>query len=63
MGKVENMSIVLGRIKERGLFQSITRFQYLPVDMEVAWEIINAIGKERNPNSKSMMKTASHTKI
>jgi len=49
MGKVENMSIVLGRIKERGLFQSITRFQYLPVDMEVAWEIINAIGKERNP--------------
>jgi hypothetical protein len=49
MGKVENMSEILDKIKERGLFQSITRYQYLPVDMELILEVIDGIGKERNP--------------
>jgi hypothetical protein len=48
MGKVENMSAILGRIQERGLFQSITRYQYVPVDMEIALEIVDGIGKSRN---------------
>lgn len=48
MGKVENMNAILGRIKQRGLFNSITRFQYLPIDMDIALEIVDGIGKERN---------------
>lgn len=48
MGKIENMSEIIGRIKEGGMFQTITRFQYLPVDFEIAFEIVNGIGKERN---------------
>lgn len=49
MGKVEIMSAVLGRIKKRGLFNAIIRYQYLPVDMDLAIEIVESIGKERNP--------------
>lgn len=49
MGKVEIMSAILGRIKERGLFNAIIRYQYLPVDIELAVEIVESIGKARNP--------------
>jgi hypothetical protein len=49
MAKVENMSAILDKIQERGLFQSITRYQYLPFDMEMSLEIVNGIGKARNP--------------
>lgn len=49
MGRIENMSAILGRIKERGLFQSIIRYQYLPLDMELSLELVEGIGKDRNP--------------
>jgi hypothetical protein len=52
MGKVENISMILGRIKERGLFQTITRFTYLPYDMGIAMQVVDAIGKDRNPKFK-----------
>jgi chromosomal replication initiation ATPase DnaA len=44
-----DMSAILGKIKERGLLQSITRYQYLPVDMETALGIVESIGGARNP--------------
>jgi DNA replication protein DnaC len=43
------MNAIFGRIKERGLFQTITRFPYLPYDMNIALQIVDAIGKNRNP--------------
>ncbi len=49
MGKIENMSVILDRIKKRGLFQGVGRFQYLPFDMELALELVEGIGKDRNP--------------
>ena len=49
MGKIENMSAILDRIKKRGLFQGVGRFQYLPFDMELALELVEGIGKDRNP--------------
>ncbi len=49
MGKIENMSVILDRIKKRGLFQRVGRFQYLPLDMELALELVEGIGKDRNP--------------
>jgi hypothetical protein len=49
MGKIENISAILGRIKEHGMFQAITRYQYLPLDWEAAIEIVDCIGKSRNP--------------
>ena len=48
MGQPINMSAILGRIKERGLFQAITRQQYLPYDMNIALQVVDAIGKDRN---------------
>jgi hypothetical protein len=49
MAKVENISAILGKIQERGLFQAITRFQYLPVDMEYSLEVVKGIGEARSP--------------
>lgn len=49
MGKIDNMSAILDRIKTRGLFQGIGRWQYLPIDMELALELVEGIGKDRNP--------------
>lgn len=47
MGKSEIVSEVLNRIKQRGLFDTVTRYQY-PLDMDMAIEIIEQIGKMRN---------------
>lgn len=47
MGQPINMSAILGKIKERGLFQSIKRFSYMPYDMNMALNVVDAIGKER----------------
>jgi DNA replication protein DnaC len=46
---VKDMQSILGYIKQRGLFQGITRFQYLKYNMEDSLEIVTAIGKSRNP--------------
>jgi hypothetical protein len=48
MGKIENMSVILERIKKRGLLQGVGRYQYLPLDMELAIELVEGIGKARN---------------
>ena len=42
------MSAILGKIKERGLFQSIKRFSYMPYNMNMALQVVDAIGKERS---------------
>lgn len=47
--RIENMTAILDHIKTRGLFQGIGRWQYLPIDMELAIELIEEIGKARNP--------------
>jgi hypothetical protein len=44
--KIEN---ILGRIKERGLFLSIIRAKHVPYDMNTHLQIVEAIGKNRNP--------------
>ena len=49
MGKIENLDSILQRIQECGLFQGIQRFQYLKYDMEMAFELVEAIGKKKNP--------------
>lgn len=42
------MSAILGKIKERGLFQSIKRFSYMPYNINMALQVVDAIGKERS---------------
>lgn len=49
MAMTENISRVLNTIKQRGLFQSITRYPYLPYEMNLAFQFVEAIGKERTP--------------
>ena len=49
MGKIENMSAIIDRIKKRGLFQGVGRFQYLPFNLDYALELVELIGKDRNP--------------
>ena len=49
MGKIENMSAILDRIKKRGLFQGVGRFQYLPFNLDYSLELVEGIGKDRNP--------------
>lgn len=36
-------------IEQRGLFQSIQRLKYMPFDMNIALNVVEAIGKHRNP--------------
>lgn len=40
---------ILKQITEKGLFQKIERFPYLPFNMELALKVVEAIGKQRNP--------------
>ena len=59
------MQSILGYIKQRGLFQGITRFQYLKYNMEDSLEIVTAIGKRRNPALKfsvEVVPSATHWK-
>lgn len=48
MGQPINMSAILCKIKERGLFQSIKRFSYMPYNINMALQVVDAIGKERS---------------
>ena len=43
-----NLSAILEKIEKRGLFQSIKRYPYMPYNMEVAMQVVDAIGKNRN---------------
>lgn len=43
------IDLVLNAIRQRGIFASMTRYQYLEYDMEEELKIIEAIGKSRNP--------------
>jgi hypothetical protein len=49
MGNIENMSAIFDKISQRGLFQSIKRYPYLPYNMNMALQVVDAIGKKRNP--------------
>jgi DNA replication protein DnaC len=49
MGKTEIMSEILDKISQRGLFQSIKRYPYLPYNINMALQVVDAIGKNRNP--------------
>lgn len=40
---------IIDKIKERRFFQIIKRFSYLPYDINIALQVVEAIGKERNP--------------
>ena len=42
------IALILNHIKERGMFARITRYQY-PCDIEEAMQVVEAIGKSRNP--------------
>jgi hypothetical protein len=42
------ISAIIGKIRERGFFQTIKRFSYVPYDLSVALEIVTAIGRERS---------------
>ncbi len=44
---MEIKNIITG-IKNREIFQTIERFEYLPYDMRFAMKVVEAIGKERN---------------
>ena len=48
MARTELINQVLNRIGNRGLFQGITRYVY-DYDMQESLEIVEAIGKSRNP--------------
>ena len=49
MGQPINFSEIFEKINQRGLFQSIKRYSYLPYDMDIALQVVDAIGKKRNP--------------
>lgn len=42
------ISSIIGKIRERGFFQTIKRFSYVPYDLSAALEIVTAIGRERS---------------
>lgn len=49
--KIQMPSIaqIIGAVKQRGLFSGFTRYQYMNYDIEEALQIVEAIGKSRNP--------------
>lgn len=49
MGQPISMSAIFDKISQRGLFQSIKRYPYLPYNMNMALQVVDAIGKKRNP--------------
>lgn len=49
MGKPIDMGTLLQGIKSRGLFKSIQRVKYMPYQMEVSLQVVEAIGRERTP--------------
>lgn len=49
MGTPIDMAQLMQRIKSRGLFHSIQRVKYMPYQMEIALQVVEAIGKERTP--------------
>jgi len=49
MAQPISMSAILDKIKKRGLFQSIKRYHYMPYDIYIALNMVEALGKDRNP--------------
>jgi len=48
MDRCLNLSEILDKINQNGLFLSIRRFKYVPYDMKMALRVVEAIGKRRN---------------
>ncbi|KAA6350927.1 hypothetical protein EZS27_001774 [termite gut metagenome] len=44
-----DMPAIFDKINQRGLFRTITRYSYLPYNMNLAMQVVDAIGKKRNP--------------
>ena len=40
---------ILKKITDKGIFQKVTRIQYMPYKMEMALKVVEAIGRQRNP--------------
>ena len=49
MGQELDIAALLGKIKEYGIMPTIRRYKYLPYKMEIAMQVVDAIGKSRNP--------------
>jgi len=47
-----SISEIFDKINQRGLFQSIERYPYLPYDIKIALQVVDVIGKKRNPKFK-----------
>lgn len=47
---MEVVNNILRKIQREGYFKSIKRYSYLPYDLNVAMQVVEAIGKSRNPN-------------
>lgn len=45
-----NIAELLGKVHEYGFLPTIRRYQYLPFKMEIAMNVVEALGKSRNPN-------------
>lgn len=49
---MEVIEKILSRIQSEGYFKSVKRYAYLPYDHNLAMQVVEAIGKSRNPNFK-----------
>lgn len=47
---MEVISKILDKIKNEGVFNSVCRYAYLPYNLNLAMEVVAAIGRSRNPN-------------
>lgn len=47
---MEVIDNILRRIQSEGYFKSVKRYAYLPYDLNLAMQVVEAIGKSRNPN-------------
>lgn len=49
MASTIDIAALLGKVKEYGLLPAIRRYRYMPYSMATALEVVEALGKSRNP--------------
>ncbi len=49
MARELDIASILGKIQEYGILPTIRRYQYMPYKPEIAMQVVEAIGKSRNP--------------
>ncbi len=47
---MEMINNILSKIQREGYFKSVKRYAYLPYNLNIAMQVVEAIGKSRNPN-------------